>query len=137
MVNLKALVLLLNFLATTWVNIFFFDMGFCYDIFPHHKAQRNNHIKSWSGIFISCQSKLIFSFVQLFSKLPFIVKEYKYHLCLIPVFFIWFYKEIWIFDQSSKWSLLFFILLGILSLILFLIFNFCFFGFLTWDFSAQ
>ena len=123
MVNLRALLFLLYFLASRWANIFF-DMGFCYDIFPHHKAQRNNSIMTWSEIFISYQSKLFFSFAQWFSKLPITVKEYKYHFCLIPVFFIWFYKEIWIFVHSSKWSLLFFILLDIFSLILFLFFAF-------------
>lgn len=118
MIDLRAL--LLYFLASKWTSIFFFDMGFWYDMSPHHNAQIHNSIMSWSEIFISCQSKLTLSFAQGLFKILFIVKEYKCHLCLIPVIFIWFYKEMIIFANSSKWSLLFLIQLGILSLILFL-----------------
>lgn len=119
MIDLRAL-LLLYFLSSRWTNSFFFWYGLLVWYVSSPQCSKTHSIMSWSEIFISCQSKLTLSFAQWLFKILFIVKEYKCHLCLIPVIFIWFYKQMIIFAHSSKWSLLFFIQLGILSLILFL-----------------
>lgn len=80
---------------------FIFAMGFCCDVFPYHKAQRKNSIISRSAIFKFANQKWIFSFAHWFSKITFIAKEFKYHLCLTPVFFIYFYKKCY-FKQFLK-----------------------------------